>query len=406
MHFDAREWSHWWVVHLRWFLSDARLLFRRTAEEFLDDHCSQLSAGIAYYVLFSIFPLAILVVSISGLVLTDDSIRQDVVDEIFQALPLSESEGRGDLESAVDGIATGLSAIGLVSILGLLWSASAMMGSIRYALDEAWDTSYRRRFLRGKLIDLGLLLGVGVLISASISTTVVLQVARNISDDFSETLGPIGSGTSAGFEVVAIFVPLLLSFLTFAVIYKYVPSVRTHFRHVWPGALLAGVLFEFLKNGFATYLRFFGNYDAVYGSLGAVIIFLFFVYLSAVALLIGAEMASEWPRVIHGHYDAELASHGLGPRAPWYRRLLAAFSGLVSDAGPAPAHVDDDSARSDRLGRKEAEVRQRRAAAAPASDDAIVPEPQTPAAPLRPPSLADDPGGGDEGPTDDRSTGD
>ena len=127
MHFDPSEWRHWWAVHLRWLWSDTRLLFLRTGQEFFDDRCTQLAAGIAYYVLFSIFPLAILLVSISGLVLTDQSIRQDVVDEIFSALPLSEGEGRADLETAVDGIATGLSAIGLISIVGLLWSATAMI---------------------------------------------------------------------------------------------------------------------------------------------------------------------------------------------------------------------------------------------------------------------------------------
>lgn len=388
MRFDPHEWLHWWTVYLRWAWSDARLLFRRTAQEFLDDRCTQLAAGIAYYVLFSIFPLAILVVSISGLILTDASIREDVVDEIFSALPLSEGEGREDLETAVDGIATGLSAIGLISIIGLLWSATAMMGAIRHALNEAWDTAYRRPFLQGKLLDLGLVFSVGLLVTLSLSATLFLQVARNLSDDLSDAMGPLGAGAAAGFEVVAVLVPLLISFVTFAAVYKYVPSVRTHFRHVWPGALLAAVLFELLKNGFALYLRFFGNYDAVYGSLGAVIIFLFFVYLSAVALLIGAEMASEWPRVIHGHHDAELARHGLGPRVPWYRRLLAAFTGMVRDVEPAPAHVDDESARTERLGRKAAQVGERRRS--------------LPAAPpaAHPPSLADDP---ESKPSEDRA---
>ena len=377
MHFDASEWRHWWAVHLRRLWSDTRLLFLRTGQEFFDDRCTQLAAGIAYYVLFSIFPLAILLVSISGLVLTDPSIRQDVVDEIFSALPLSEGEGRADLETAVDGIATGLSAIGLISIVGLLWSATAMMGSIRHALNEAWDTRYRRPFLKGKLLDLALVFSVGLLISLSVSATLFLQVARNVSGDLSDALGPLGAGTTVAFEVVAILVPLLISFVTFAAVYKYVPSVRTHFRHVWPGALLAAVLFELLKNGFATYLRYFDNYDAIYGSLGAVLIFLFFVYLSAVALLLGAEMASEWPRVIHGHYDAELARHGVGPRAPWYRRLLAGFTGLVSEEKPAPAHADDEAAQADRRGRKDDEIRRRRP----------VPTPPLP----HPPSLADDP---------------
>ena len=97
MPFDATAWHDRRAPRLRRLGGDVRLLFRRTAQEFLDDHCTQLAAGIAYYVLFSIFPLAILLVSISGLLLTDDRLRADVVDEIFRSLPLSEGEGRDDL---------------------------------------------------------------------------------------------------------------------------------------------------------------------------------------------------------------------------------------------------------------------------------------------------------------------
>ena len=370
MHLTADSWRHW-ARRLGWYGGDARLLFRRTAQEFAADRCTQLAAAIAYYVLFSIFPLAILLVSISGLLLTDDRLRADVVDEIFLALPLSEDEGRDNLESAVDGIATGFSLIGLVAILGLVWSATVMMGSIRQALNQVWGVSHRYPLLKGKLLDLTLVFSVGVLISASIGATVLLQVARNLSDRLSDALGPLGVGASGAVEVAAILVPLLISFGTFAALYKYVPRVGTHFRHVWPGALLAAVLFELLKNGFAIYLRYFGDYDAIYGSLGAVIIFLFFVYLSAVAMLIGAEMAAEWPRVSHGHYDAGVAPVGAGPRVPWYRRALAAVAGLVSSGAPPPAHVDDADARA-RRARREADAARGRSDA---------PEPPDPEAP-------------------------
>ncbi len=367
---DADRWRDRWTLRLRWYWDDARLLFRRTAQEFADDHCTQLAAAIAYYVLFSIFPLAILLVSISGLLLTDDGLRADVVDEVFRALPLSEGQGRADLQSAVDGIATGFSLIGLLAIAGLVWSATAMMGAIRHALDVVWDTDYRRPFLRGKLLDIGLLIGVGLLISLSIGATVVLQVARVLSDDLSQALGPLGAGASVAFQVVAILVPLLISVGAFAALFKYAPSVRTRLRHVWPGALLATLLFELLKNGFAVYLRFFGDYDAIYGSLGAVVIFLFFVYLSAVAMLIGGEMAAEWPRVIHGHYDADLARRAV-PRGPWYRRALGVLRGLVAADG-APHHVDDADARARRAHRQRPDPPPK---PDPGEDDAAAPPP-------------------------------
>jgi uncharacterized BrkB/YihY/UPF0761 family membrane protein len=77
-----------------------------------------------------------------------------------------------------------------------------------------------------------------------------------------------------------------------------------------------GSLFEVAKNGLALYLRRFADYDRVYGSLGAVVAFLLFVYVGANVVLFGAEIASEWPRIIHGHYDEELERMGVGSDPP------------------------------------------------------------------------------------------
>ena len=356
MKLDPYYWRHWWAVHLRWWAGDAKLLFRRTFSEFSDDHCTQLAAGISYYVLFSIFPLAILVVSISGLILTNDDLRRDVVGELFEILPL-DAEGEGDLEDAIDSVATPFSVIGLIGILGLLWSASGMMGALRQALNQAWDLDYRRPFLRGKSVDLIMVLSMGFLLALSIGSTIFLQVARRVSDDLSDLLGPVGAGATLSFEVVAVLVPLTFSFATFMFIFKFVPSVKTRFVYIWPGALLSAVLFEIVKNSFAFYLRNFGNFDAIYGSLGALIAFLFFVFISANIMLLGAEMAAEWPRVIHGHYDEDLARPGrAGSRR---QRLRASLRALIHHEEEAPEHIDDTSAGESRRQRKTDEFERR-----------------------------------------------
>ena len=401
MHFRLHPWWHWWAVHLRWWAGDARLLLRRTVHEFSDDHCPQLSASISYYVFFSIFPLAILFVSVSGLILTNDSLRGGVVDDLFELLPLSEGEGRADLENAVEGVATGFSAIGLVSIFGLLWTASGMMGSLRYALNQAWDTEFRRPFLRGKLVDLLMVLGAGTLFTLSIGATIFLQVARRVSDDLSGALGPLGVGAAGGFEGFAIVTPFLISFATFMFVYKLIPDVRTRFRHVWLGALLAALLFELIKNGFALYLRYFGNYDAVYGSLGAVIAFLFFIYLSSIILLLGAEVASEWPRVLHGHYDETLTRTKAGQGAPLRRRLSATLGRLVHHEAEIPLHISDPSRGQQRQQRKADEVARRLREQEPGAGESPAAEPPDEAsdeAPDEPPDEPPDEAGGGAAP--------
>src|SRR5262249_39070021 len=104
-------------------------------ERFFADQCPQQAAGIAYRGLFSIAPLAIVLVAIFGLVLQDDSVRRDVVNAIVDALPVSAA-GRKDVERGITEIATPASAAGLLSLLVFVWAASGMMTAIRAGLER------------------------------------------------------------------------------------------------------------------------------------------------------------------------------------------------------------------------------------------------------------------------------
>lgn len=358
LHFDPSHWYRWWALHLGWWRADLKLLAKRTVREFTDDHCPQLAASMSYYVLFSLFPLTILVVSIAGLLLTDDALRERALDALIDVLP--PGAGREDLESLIEPIASGRSALGVFSVLGLLWGATGMMSALRHSLDTAWDLEYRRPFVRGKLVDLGLIVGVGGLLALSIGTTALLQVGRDVSTTLSDALGPFGEGAHLLVNIFAVLAPYVLSVITFTVIYKVVPSLKTRVRDVIAGALVAGALFELLKHGFAFYLRNFSNYDAVYGSLGATIALLFFVYLAACVLLLGAEIASEWPRIMQGHYDDELEDAVGGEDAPLSRRVLLAVTGMVADDGPQQSDPEEgDAARAARSQRRQAQRSER-----------------------------------------------
>ena len=290
-----------WRV-LVWWEHDFVVLVRRVIKGMADDHCTQLAASISYYVLFSMFPLAILVVSIAGVVLTDESLRERTIASLLELLPVSFGAGREQLQEVIEPIAQGRSALGLIAVLGLVWSATGMMASLRYALDQVWDLSFRRPFIRGKAVDVLLVAGVGALIATSVAVTLLLQLLRHVSEDVAGGLGFLGQGTHVAIDALILILPAVLPFITFMVVFTAVPSIRVRPRDALPGALLATLLFEVLKNSFAIYLRNFGSYDAVYGTLGALIALIFFVYLSSLAMLIGAEVAAEWPRVFRRHH--------------------------------------------------------------------------------------------------------
>ncbi|MGH2990363.1 MAG: YihY/virulence factor BrkB family protein [Solirubrobacterales bacterium] len=280
-------------------LGRAAKLAERSIDAFFKHRCPQLAASISYYALLSVFPAAIVMAVVFGLIISGDDARREVVDFLFDNLPVSEEEGRRDLEDAVDGVTRNPGTLGLIGGAALLYSASALMGAVRNSLTVVWGSERDRPPLRGKALDILLVLGLGLLIGLSLAVT----IARRFAVDLSEDLGALGRALESALDASGFLIPLGLSVVTFAVVYRVLPHPRPRLRDVWPGIVLATVGYELAKRGFALYLENFGNYSAVYGSLGAVITFLVFIYIAAMVFLMGAEFAALWPRVRRGEFD-------------------------------------------------------------------------------------------------------
>jgi membrane protein len=259
-----------------------------------------MAAAISYYALFSMFPLLIFMVSIFGIFLQSGSLQKDLIDKVLEFIPLTSDKGRNEVTDAIDAVAGISIPLSIVGLLGLAWSASAMFGAIRTSLNIAWDIETSRHFVKQKLLDLAMVAAVGAFFLLSIGTTALLRSTQQASSDI---LGPLSSNTAVFWRVVPNLMPAIFSFGAFIVVYRFVPNAPTRIRDIWPGALVAAIFFEIIKNGFSFYLANFSRYDVVYGSLGAVVALLFWMYLSAVVLLLGAEVASEYPRVRSGKYD-------------------------------------------------------------------------------------------------------
>lgn len=293
------------------------LLAFRSVRAFLDDNCPQLAAAISYYVLFSLFPLVILSIGVLGLILQDNDIERSLINELTGLLPV-DAEGAEGVEDAVHEL-TGASssALGLVGLVGMAWIASAMFGVIRRSLDIAFKRSERRPFFRQKLVDFGMMALVSLVFLASFWATTTLRVARETIEG-TRVLGDIAGALDFGWALPAFLVPAALSFVAFALLYWLVPARHIRLQHVWPGALIAAVLFETLKLGFGIYLEHFGRYDLIFGSLGAVAAFLFLVFLSANTLLLGAEISATYPSVASGEYDGRRGPRRSPPAFAWW----------------------------------------------------------------------------------------
>ena len=299
----------------------ALLVLRRATANYVEDRATQMAAGISYFALFSIFPFVLLVFSIFGLVLRDDELQQDVLDEVVEALPVEAPSVSDALGNLADQGAT----IGVFALLGSIWAASALAAALRSALNVAFEVEDRRPLVRGKLLDLTVLPALGLLFLASLLLSAAWRIAQaEVSDrGIFEELTPL-------WELGAIGIPGLISFVGFLFLYRLLPNRELQFRYLGPGALIAAVGFEAVKFGFTVYLANFGNYDLVYGSLGSVIALLFWVYLSANIMLFGAEVAAEVPHVLHGE-----ERHGIAGalHVDWRRSLPILLRGVIFGPG-------------------------------------------------------------------------
>lgn len=332
-------------------------LAESSLREFFDDQCPHLAGSITFRVLFSLFPLAIVLTAIFSIVVQITGLQADVVDAIVRNAPLTE-DGKESLRDLLDGATGGLSGIGLIGLVGLIWAASGMMSALRVALNLAWDVEEDRPPVQGKAIDVVLVFGVALVVLVSIGLSVGVRVTEAHA---SEILGELGATSVAVSWLLGVAIPIALAFGVVLFLYRTIPAERPDLRDIWPAAFLVAVLFSLLQNGFGLYLRFFGNYNAVYGSIGAIIAFLFFIYIATNVFLLGAEIGSEWPRVRQKLSRADEPDRD--DSSPVSEQIASFLRGLVlrspagsenpdrrSESGQTGDGIQDDSRAGSRRG--------------------------------------------------------
>ena len=312
----------------------AMTLVGRGAGEFLDDGCPQRAAAISYYSLLSLFPLAIVLVAVFGIVVDDDAARLRVTDFVLDNVPLREDRGRSDLAELLRSVTSASGGFGIFGVAGLLFAASAVMGAVRHALNAAWEVTEERPLLQGKLVDLLLVFSTGIVIATSFAMTLAVKYVASLGDLF----GAPGALAHDAILLAGRLVPALLAFAVCAAVFALVPARRATagLRDTWPGVLFAVLGFETAKAGFGIYLDNAANYGAIYASLGGIVAFLVFVFVAANLFLLGAEIASEWPAVREAPPPAP-------SQVPLRQRLRDALRGLVVRPGSDDRRPPDDA---------------------------------------------------------------
>ena len=262
----------------------------RTVREMSADDATHMAAGVAYYAVLSLFPLTIGLISLLGLVLNSEHLEGEIFSFFQTYLPGSKELLAANVE-ATGGIRGFL---GVVSFLGLFWSASLLFGAITRAVNRAWDIHQDRPFYIDKLRHVLMAFSVAPLFLMSFSTTWAVQLlgAHDVPG-----IGRVEYLDHDALNLLSRPLPFVFSLTIFFLIYKFTPNTHTYWRYIWPGALLAAVMFELFKSVFVFYLEHLADYERVYGSLASVIVLLAWTYFSSLILIAGAEFSSEYERM-------------------------------------------------------------------------------------------------------------
>jgi membrane protein len=304
----------------------------RAAKSFSGHRGSILAGGVTYFALVSLFPLMFVALAAAGYIWSDPADQQVLIDNLLDALPLDSESGRGNLEDLIDSVVRARGAIGIVGLVGAVYTGSAMFAAVRHALNQVFEVEEPRAFWRGKLIDLALVLAFGLLLLVSVLATFSIAfITAYASDLFGDEAAKLARWGSA---LLYLLVPALLSTLIFLLLYSQVAHAGATWRESSAGALVAAIGFELLKVGFAEYVAAFGNYDATYGALGFLIILLLFFFLSSQLMLFGAEVVRA---------DREYsAAPALTEITALRRRLRGIASRLRLAAPPDPIEMIED----------------------------------------------------------------
>ena len=256
--------------------------------DFLGKNCPYIAGAISFYALFSFFPLVLAIISIYGYVLGPGAAETDLAGKIAEVIPVETQY----VSDTLRGVVSARAITGIASILGLLWAASAAFGAMRKGINAAWGVTKTRPFLKERLMDIGLVAGAGLLMVFVLFLPPIFAFLKDIT----QTVAPEADVAATDFlwGVAAQVLTPVLTFLTFLVLYRFLPNTPVKLSDVWMGALPAAIAFEGAKWGFVWYVKTFPVYNVVYGPIGAIMALLTWVYVSAIILLFGAHVTSRY----------------------------------------------------------------------------------------------------------------
>ena len=267
-------------------------LLKQSASEWSSDGASVLAAALAYYTIFALAPLLIIVISVAGLVFGQGQARQELLDQISQTVGSDAAGVIGTMLTNTSEAGSGI----LATVIGaaiLIVGATGLFAQLQNALNKVWNVKPKPsagilHMITVRLLSLGMVLVIGFLLLVSL----LLSAALSVISGYFQGLLP---GGDTIWQVINFLLSIFVITLLFALIFKYLPDVKIAWRDVWVGAFVTALLFSLGKFLIGFYIGT-SSASSTYGAAGSLVVLLLWVYYSAQILLFGAEFTQVYGR--------------------------------------------------------------------------------------------------------------
>ena len=295
-------------MSLSW--SSAKTLLVQTGKETLDDDVPTLSAAIAYYTVFSLPPLLVVIVAVAGAVFGVDRVEEAITSQVGG---LVGPEGAAAIHTMIANASDLGSGVGskVAGIAALLFGATGAFTQLQKALNRAWEVEETEG---GGVVGVVLkrLLSFGMILTIAFLLLVSLAVSAAISAVGSAAADAVGGMPPWVMQVVNLVVSVGVITVLFALVFKVLPDAEVAWRDVWVGALATAVLFTLGKYLIGLYLGT-ANPGSAFGAAGSLALILVWIYYSSLIVLVGAEFTQVWAR----RYGAGIEGEGAGGVHPY-----------------------------------------------------------------------------------------
>ena len=256
-----------------------------TAHRIGSQHLATYAAALSFQAVISLFPLIAGVVAGASFFVEPDVLTDQILERATNLAPQSSEV----LTETIRSVTELRGQIGVVSLIGLLWTGTNVFAALRRGLNAAVGASRRRQFIRGRVFDLSVAVLTGGLLAGSVAITAALAVLEGL-DTFGE--GTALEAVGVLLRAVGVAIPIVASTVIFGVLFRVVPITNLPWRAALGGGALAAVLFEVGKNVFVWYASSFGSFNVIYGPISTIVVLLVWLYYSSLIVLAGAAFGS------------------------------------------------------------------------------------------------------------------